>query len=511
MQALTATAIAISIAAVGVRGYVQNQVYAVRQAAGKAQGIQLDRLAAAADNYVIQNFSPLTGGPGQILKADGVTPGTVVNKLVPTVQELVTLGYLQAAFNPTNFFSGGYTVSLGRLPLGCSYPNCSIGGTVSMSNAILSHGVPDAAVLGAAVLQVGADAGVSQSAAPGTISGVSGGWSLANPAGNVAGILAERVGENAQRYNTFVRRDGALPMTGNLNLGGQQIVNMGVQAANTVCPSTGYVAASAGGQVLSCQGGVWKTQGSMYWNDPVSTYSILPGTDAVGSVRMTLDTGRAFMWTGGAWSALAVDQSGNMTIPGTLTAAGGRVVAWNQVGEGGVLQLQGANGVNMFLESLNGTFRLVNNPWNAQLFSVDQTGNVVSAGRITAGEYVQINGTATEGAACSPNGLIAQNGAGLILSCQSGVWQKNGINAAAAVTRTLAASSTERCFSWSSPCIATAPAVSVSCNSVEALTSCSSTASGKTCYSDAVTQALGCDGCINWYYVNNHVSATCVH
>jgi hypothetical protein len=33
-----------------------------------------------------------------------------------------------------------------------------------------------------------------------------------------------------------------------------------------------------------------------------------------------------------------------------------------------------------------------------------------------------ITGTATVGAACAPNGLVAQDGTGLLLSCQSGVW-----------------------------------------------------------------------------------------
>ena len=40
--------------------------------------------------------------------------------------------------------------------------------------------------------------------------------------------------------------------------------------------------------------------------------------------------------------------------------------------------------------------------------------------------YLQIPGIATVGAGCSPNGLIAQDGTGLILSCQSGVWQQQG-------------------------------------------------------------------------------------
>ncbi len=49
-------------------------------------------------------------------------------------------------------------------------------------------------------------------------------------------------------------------------------------------------------------------------------------------------------------------------------------------GEGATIQMDGANSVTMYAENLNGTFRLVNSPWNAQLFSVDQSGNLIAQG-----------------------------------------------------------------------------------------------------------------------------------
>ena len=51
-----------------------------------------------------------------------------------------------------------------------------------------------------------------------------------------------------------------------------------------------------------------------------------------------------------------------------------------------------------------------------------QAGTILSNGRMTANEFVQLNGVAIAGAACSPNGLIGRDAAGGILSCQSGVW-----------------------------------------------------------------------------------------
>nr|WP_323873481.1 shufflon system plasmid conjugative transfer pilus tip adhesin PilV [Escherichia sp. SB18004] len=49
-------------------------------------------------------------------------------------------------------------------------------------------------------------------------------------------------------------------------------------------------------------------------------------------------------------------------------------------------------------------------------------GTVRSDGRLSTGEYLQLEKTATAGASCSPNGLVGRDSTGAILSCQSGVW-----------------------------------------------------------------------------------------
>ena len=40
-----------------------------------------------------------------------------------------------------------------------------------------------------------------------------------------------------------------------------------------------------------------------------------------------------------------------------------------------------------------------------------------------AATNLQVNGTAAAGTNCTPNGLVAQDGTGILLSCQSGMWQ----------------------------------------------------------------------------------------
>ncbi|HCO8942932.1 TPA: shufflon system plasmid conjugative transfer pilus tip adhesin PilV, partial [Escherichia coli] len=49
-------------------------------------------------------------------------------------------------------------------------------------------------------------------------------------------------------------------------------------------------------------------------------------------------------------------------------------------------------------------------------------GTVRSEGRLSTGEYLQLDKTATAGTSCSPDGLVGRDSKGAILSCQSGVW-----------------------------------------------------------------------------------------
>ncbi|WP_250111969.1 shufflon system plasmid conjugative transfer pilus tip adhesin PilV [Escherichia coli] len=53
-------------------------------------------------------------------------------------------------------------------------------------------------------------------------------------------------------------------------------------------------------------------------------------------------------------------------------------------------------------------------------------GTVRSEGRLSTGEYLQLEKTATAGTSCSPDGLVGRDSKGAILSCQSGSWKNAG-------------------------------------------------------------------------------------
>lgn len=56
--------------------------------------------------------------------------------------------------------------------------------------------------------------------------------------------------------------------------------------------------------------------------------------------------------------------------------------------------------------------------------NISNAGSIDANGRITAGEFVKINGTAGEGASCPSNGLIGMDGSGSLLTCKAGSWKK---------------------------------------------------------------------------------------
>jgi len=157
-----------------------------------------------------------------------------------------------------------------------------------------------------------------------------------------------------------------------------------VQTADAVCATQGAIAREVAGKVVSCVdtgGGVllWKIAGgSTYWSDPVAGYNNLPACNAAAAwqtrVVQTPTTGtgpRAYTCDGATWKALAVDDTGSITISGSAT-------------------------INKLAGNL------------------------------------QVTATAVEGAACVGDGRIAASTttSGLILSCQSGVWGKQARTAA---------------------------------------------------------------------------------
>ncbi|UTY59681.1 shufflon system plasmid conjugative transfer pilus tip adhesin PilV [Massilia sp. erpn] len=82
----------------------------------------------------------------------------------------------------------------------------------------------------------------------------------------------------------------------------------------------GRIAVDASGGLLHCRLGVWRRPGGN-WKEAVAAFAALPVSgNETGDVRLAGGQGRAFRWNGAAWTALQVDQSGHLLLPGRLNA-----------------------------------------------------------------------------------------------------------------------------------------------------------------------------------------------
>lgn len=319
---------------------------------------------------------------------------TVPHKL--TIATLIADNYLPSSFQTTNPYNQGVcTLTL--------EPTANKFETLVLSEGganILPGRVPTIANL------IGASGGYITPA--GNIAqGSFGGWTrnitnyitqncsgTASGADHVAGALFLD-GDNLG--NDYLYRN-AVPGNPSANTMTTPLIVSYVKAIGDACTTTGAITTAADGSVLTCQGGTYQQQGSAYWKNPVANFASLPTCNAAAAWQTrvvqtpTVGTGpRAYTCNGttSTWSPITTDDNGNLTVAGTGAITGDLTVGGNTT-------------------LGNASTDTVTIPGNANINKL--SGNL------------EVTSTATEGTACSPNGRIARDSNGLILSCQSGVW-----------------------------------------------------------------------------------------
>ena len=212
---------------------------------------------------------------------------------------------------------------------------------------------------------------------PNVIYGSGGTWQLGAPAGISPGSIEVKVEANAAQEadnSRFLWRVQAPSAAGNTMT--TPLIMSAVEPEGTGCAYTGAIAQDGTGALVSCQNGQWTAVGGGQWKSPVSTYAALPGSgNQVGDVRLTENTDRAFAWNGGSWVALAVNQNGNLHVPGTLTAVNGDAVLEEGAnGVGGELVLKAPNGNNAvnLQDASFGAFLTLNSNTNDSISFVSQ-------------------------------------------------------------------------------------------------------------------------------------------
>lgn len=363
---------------------------------------QQQQVADAAAKYLKDNFTTVYASAGTTTPAQ-ITPAMLRNT-----------NYLPAGFADANAFGQTFVVLARRVA------------NNQLESIVLTTGGQTIDEMGTREIaeNLGAPGGFVPVANTGIIQGVRGGWSLAlsnygvNPgAGHTASALFLQDGTLANDYlyrNAIAGKPELNRMNTALNMGGNNLNNAANITASGTASITGDV--NTGGNVnasgnVNLNGTVTAggdlRAGSMYLQGNAS----MNGNASVGgNAAVTGDITTGSMYARGNVQGVTASMSGETYTTGWFRTRGD--TGW-------------------YSEKWGGGWHMTDSDWirayaGKNVYTPGQMrGNsLFSEGRTYVGEYLQLIGTASENAGCSPNGLVSRTGDGLLLSCQSGAWKR---------------------------------------------------------------------------------------
>lgn len=190
----------------------------------KAVGQQMKQMGEAVNGYInirYDKLSTLTASSSQSSEPGPRTCDSSGCEI--TYQTLINEGLLPTSYTGVNAQKPSNRIILKRS--GTS-PNYVINGLITTTFPWNEGGKFRYDLLGKAMQEAGIDSGMTQSAT--VASGLQGVWTeTSSDYSNITseGLMAYRVGYDSAMYSVYLRRDGTLPMTGDLNVGGNSINN----------------------------------------------------------------------------------------------------------------------------------------------------------------------------------------------------------------------------------------------------------------------------------------------
>lgn len=377
----------------------------------KIAGEQIRQLGEAVNSYIsirYNKLSMLTPASGT-----GTDPGprTCTGSVCTiTYQTLINEGLLPSSFTGVNINKSAYTILLKR---NGTAPNYVINGLITTNTAWTEGNRVRYDLLGKAMQTAGIDSGMSK--LTNQISGYSGLWSETTSGFssiNKVGLLGYRVGYDSSMYSVYLRRDGTLPMTGDLNMGGNDINNV-----KDITASGDISAVSFNGSYGRFAKNVNVSEdlyvagfSSFAKNVNMSSYlTVKSGISSESYVSAKTNSSRLQIGGGGSSNQNAV----------LLNISGG-------AGEG-YLSLNGDNNSSVKLDiwgsqKIRGDLTISASNDGKTTGAVSATGNISSSGTVS-GLYLQPTSTVVAGTVCNADGLISKDTSGRTLSCVSGRWQ----------------------------------------------------------------------------------------
>lgn len=355
-------------------------------------------VAGAAKAYQAKNRDALIAAAGP------TTPATVTPaQLAP---------FLPTGFSNTNVFGQSYSVRFIEPTAG------QLDGIVLTTGGDVLSGLDLIHIAGAA----GGGAGYIDPSAPANARGPKGNWLRPLAAFGAGPGVGHSVYALFYDAATTLNADGEY--LSRVAVSGQPELNRmsaAIDMANNAIANASTITANG---VVTAAAGIRANQISVGHNAfgavpyPYETIQAAPGTN----MRFSIGTAEK-MVVGATGVAVAGDQS----VTGRVTA---NQVSVNEAYAAGWYRTTGGGG--WYSEAYGGGIHMTDPTWvrtyNGKSFysSAEIRGNrLQSEGRITSGEYVQINGVATAGAACSGR-VLSLDAAGGVLSCKGGRWTDSG-------------------------------------------------------------------------------------
>ncbi|HGW0902401.1 TPA: shufflon system plasmid conjugative transfer pilus tip adhesin PilV [Klebsiella pneumoniae] len=341
----------------------------------KAVGQQMKQMGEAVNGYINIRYDKLSTLTSSSSQSSDPGPRTCDSSGCEiTYQTLINEGLLPASYTGINANHSPYQIILKRDGVS---PNYVINGLITTSDGWSEGGKTRFDLLGKAMQTGGIDSGMTITSS--IASGYNGQWSeKSSEFSNITSIgqLALRVGFNSALYSVYLRRDGTLPMTGDLNMGGKNINNVSNLNATGNIITTGDI---SGRNVIAHNG-----YGS----------SLTIGGDAEGNdFEVKLSGQKQINFLSDDGSAIALATNGRLEVRDPQT---------------------GLVGVNINYDG-----------------SIDSIGSITASGNITSsqivtGQYLKASQVIVAGTVCNDNGLLARDNAGQIFSCINGKWQLIG-------------------------------------------------------------------------------------
>ncbi|MCR2771406.1 shufflon system plasmid conjugative transfer pilus tip adhesin PilV [Enterobacter kobei] len=395
-----------------------------------AVGQQMKQIGEAVNGYInirYDKLSTLSNAAGT-----GTDPGprTCSGSVCEiTYQTLINEGLLPSTYTGTNANKSSYRIILKR---DGTSPYFVINGLITTSTAWIEGGKTRYDLLGNAMQTAGIDSGMTRTTS--NAFGYGGQWSETSANFNnitSAGQLAFRVGYNSALYSVYLRRDGTLPMTGDLNLDGHNINNIAnINATGNITTTSDLQARNikATGKVdadgdISAGNWVWAKNG---YGDAIGF-----GGDAYGGdYEIRLGTAKPLTLyspsAGNYTTVLQVNRNAKIDQrlglmgydPNELPSGWGGGLRTLDVYAAGTVGTGSGGTVNAYMNSSGNIYA----SGNIEAAKNVKGATLESTGRATVGEFVQVNGTVSEGDSCSTNGLMGRTGNGTPMYCIDGYW-----------------------------------------------------------------------------------------